>query len=101
MIGYIILGVIIFLLAVTAVRAAFFVPKKKESKSDVLPEEKIDVDRYCQNLSDAIKIKTISNYDREKVDWNEFTKFHKFLEERYPLIHKTLIKPGIPAFWRR
>lgn len=95
MIGYIILGAILFLLAVTAVRAAFFVPKKKESKNDVLPEEKIDVDRYCQNLSDAIKIKTISNYDREKVEWNEFKRFHVFLEERYPLIHKTLTKTEI------
>ncbi len=95
MIGYIILGVILFLLAVTAVRAVFFVPKKKESKNDALPEEKIDVDRYCKNLSDAIKIKTISNYDREKVDWNEFKRFHEFLEERYPLIHKTLTKTEI------
>lgn len=95
MIGYIILGVILFLLAVTAIRAVFFVPKKKESGNDALPEEKIDVDRYCQNLSDAIKIKTISNYDREKVDWNEFKRFHEFLEERYPLIHKTLIKTEI------
>lgn len=95
MTGYIILGIILFLLVVTAIRAAFFVPQKKTSDRKDLPEEKIDVDRYCQNLSDAIKIKTISNYDREKVDWNEFEKFHKFLEERYPLIHKTLIKTEI------
>ena len=95
MIGYIILGVIAFLLVITAIRAAFFVPAKKEASKDVLTEETIDIDRYCQNLSDAIKIKTISNYDTELVDWNEFDKFHKFLEERYPLVHKTLSKTKI------
>lgn len=92
MTGYVILGVIVFLIAVTAVRAAFFVPSKKEMTKEAVSEETVDVERYCQNLSDAIKIKTISNYDREKVDWNEFEKFHTFLEERYPLLHKTLTK---------
>lgn len=94
MTGYIILGVIVFLLAVTAIRAVFFVPSKKETEK-TLSEETVDTDRYCKNLSDAIKIKTISNYDREKVDWNEFKKFHAFLEERYPLLHKTLTKTEI------
>lgn len=95
MIGYIIIGVIVALLVITAIRAAFFVPSKKATDKEVLSEEIVDTDRYCQNLSDAIKIKTISNYDREKVDWNEFDKFHKFLEERYPLIHSTLTKAEV------
>ncbi len=95
MIGYIILSVIVALLVITAIRAAFFVPSKKEADKSVLTEENVDTERYCQNLSDAIKIKTISNYDREKVDWSEFDKFHKFLEERYPLIHSTLTKTEV------
>lgn len=94
MTGYVILGVIAALLIITAIRAVFFVPAKKETK-DALPEETVDIDRYCQSLSDAIKIKTVSNYDRELVDWNEFDRFHTFLEERYPLIHKTLTKTEI------
>lgn len=92
---YIILGVIAALLAITAIRAAFFVPPKKTVSESVLTDETVDTDRYCKNLSDAIKIKTISNYDRDLVDWNEFDKFHKFLEERYPLVHKTLSKTEI------
>lgn len=92
---YIILGVIAALLIITAIRAAFFVPPKKTVSESVLTDETVDTDRYCKNLSDAIKIKTISNYDRDLVDWNEFDKFHKFLEERYPLVHKTLSKTEI------
>lgn len=95
MIIYIILGVIAALLAITAIRAAFFVPPKKTVSESVLTDETVDTDRYCKNLSDAIRIKTISNYDRDLVDWNEFDKFHKFLEERYPLVHKTLSKTEI------
>lgn len=92
---YIILGVIAVLLAITAIHAAFFVPPKKTVSESVLTDETVDTDRYCKNLSDAIRIKTISNYDRDLVDWNEFDKFHKFLEERYPLVHKTLSKTEI------
>lgn len=95
MTGYIILGAVLLLLLITAIRAIFFVPQKNGAQKEELSEETVDTDRYCQNLSDAIKIKTISNYDRELVDWDEFHRFHKFLEERYPLIHKTLTKTEI------
>lgn len=95
MTGYIILGAVILLILITAIRAIFFVPPKKDTQKEELSEEAVDIDRYCQNLSDAIKIKTISNYDRELVDWDEFRRFHRFLEERYPLIHKTLTKTEI------
>lgn len=95
MIGYIILGIIAALILVTAIRAVFFVPKKRENTNLNLQDEKINEERYCKNLSDAIKIKTISNYDRDKVDWSKFTEFHMFLEERYPLVHKTLTKTEI------
>ncbi len=95
MTGYIFLGAILLLLLITAIRAVFFVPPKKEPHKEELSEEAVDIDRYCHNLSDAIKIKTVSNYDRELVDWDEFKRFHRFLEERYPLIHKTLTKTEI------
>ena len=90
---WIILGLIALFIVVTMIRAAFFVPKKTEVVE--LEDVKVNVDRYCTNLSDAIKIKTVSNYDRELVDWAEFDKFHAFLEERYPLIHKTMTKTKV------
>lgn len=91
----IILGVILALILITAIRAIFFVPKKSEKTKAELPDEAVDVEHYTNALSDAIKIKTISNYDAEKVDWSEFDRFHAFLEERFPLIHKTLTKTKI------
>lgn len=95
MAGYIILGAVLLILLITAIRAIFFVPPKRVAPKEELSEETVDIERYCRNLSDAIKIKTISNYDRELVNWDEFKRFHKFLEERYPLIHKTLTKTEI------
>ena len=77
-------------IVITLIRAAFFRPKKRDPEP--LPPEMVDVDRFVMYLSDAIKIKTICNRNPEKVDWSEFEKFHAFLEERYPFIHKTLQK---------
>ncbi len=70
------------------IKAANFKPERVENTT---PEpERVDVERYTKNLSDAIKIKTISNLCEDKVDWSEFEKFHELLRERYPLLHKTL-----------
>ena len=90
---WIILGLLGLFIVVTLIRAAFFKADKVEQGS--LEEVSVDVDRYCESLTSAIQIKTISSYDHDEVDWNEFSKFHKFLEERYPLIHKTMSKTEI------
>ena len=66
----------------------------KKEKIELSPEN-VNMEKYCQDLSDAIKIKTISNYDANLVDWSEFDKFHAFLEERFPLVHKTMTKTKV------
>lgn len=76
--------------AANLIKAKKFVPEAKDATP--LPEERVDIERYTQNLSDAIKIKTISNVDEDKVDWAAFDELHKLFEERYPLVHKTLKK---------
>ena len=86
----IILALLGIFIVVTLVRAIFFKEKKQE-KEKLLPEM-INMEKYCRDLSDAIKIKTISNYDRELVDWSEFDRFHAFLEERFPLVHQNMTK---------
>lgn len=83
-----ILGVLGLFIVVTLVRAAFWKPAKTEFES--LPDEQVDVDKYRKDLSDAIKIKTISNVDVDKVDWNEFKRLHALFEERFPLVYKNL-----------
>ena len=88
----IILGVIIALIAITAVRAVFFIPKKSELNKQPLEHEDVDVKRAAENVSKAITFKTIARTNPEDTEWEEFRKFHEFLETAYPLIHKTMTK---------
>lgn len=90
---WIILALVALFIAITLIRAVFF--KEKKSANIQLEPENVNLDKYCRDLSDAIKIKTISNYDANLVDWNEFDKFHAFLEERFPLVHKTMTKTKV------
>lgn len=89
----IILIVIAVLIILTAIKALFY----KEGVPDVVPmeKEKVDAQRVQRHLSQAISIKTISNPDDSKVDWKEFERFHKFLEDEYPLTHKALKREKI------
>ena len=91
---HIIGGAIAAAAAANAVHAALYTPKKTESEP--LPQEEINVQRYRENLSKAVQCKTISYRESERVDWAEFEKFHKFLDEAYPLIAKTLEKEIVP-----
>lgn len=91
---HIIGGVIAAAAAANAVHAALYTPKKTESEP--LPKEEVNVQRYRENLSKAIQCKTVSYRESERVDWEEFNKFHKFLDEAYPLIAKTLEKEIVP-----
>ena len=77
-------------LGANVVKAMKLKPEKQEKRE--LPPEKVDLERYKRNLSDAIKIPTISNRDPSKVDWPQFDLFHALLEERYPLFHKAFTK---------
>ena len=74
--------------AAVPVKAALFKPEKV----DVPPmeDEKVDLNRFRKNLSDAIKFKTIADKEAANTDWAVFDAFHDFLKERYPLMHKKL-----------
>src|SRR5664279_201652 len=84
----IVLIVLAAFIAITLIRAVFFVPKKKDYGK--ASPEKVNADRAVKNLSEAIKIPTISYPEHELVDWSQFEKFHYFLEQTYPLIAKNL-----------
>ena len=70
------------------VRALLYKPEK--IKSEPLPDERVDLERFRKNLSDAIRIRTIAADTAEDTDWSTFDAFHAFLRERYPLIHENL-----------
>lgn len=74
----------------TAVKAALYVPEKKDY--GIPAEENVDENRCLEHLSKAISIPTISYPDKSDVDFSKFDEFHAFLEEAFPLIHKTLEK---------
>lgn len=81
------------LLAANAIKASKFVPEEKNYAE--IPKESVNSERVQQNLSKAIQCKTISKDNPDDVNWEEFDKFHKFLEESYPLVHKTMSKEVI------
>ena len=54
--------------------------------------ERVDVERYQQTLSKAIRCRTVSHQNDDETDWGEFEKLHQVFAEAYPLIHKTLKK---------
>ena len=80
-------------IVITLIRAVFFLPKKRDTKP--LEDEHVDVERVAKHLSGAIQIPTISYPENEKIDWSQFEKFHKYLEDSYPLIHKTLERENV------
>lgn len=88
----IILYSILILLAVfiliTLIRAIFF--KAPPVKKEEFPEESVNEKRAADNLSEAIKIKTVSHEDESLTDWNEFERFHAFLRKAYPKVHSTM-----------
>ncbi len=75
-------------LAAVPVKAYFYKPQNVSSMK--LSDEKVNLDRFRKNLSDAIKIPTIASKDPDATDWSTFDNFREFLKERYPLIHNKL-----------
>ena len=92
-IPYAVLGAAGVAAVATAIKAAKFVPEKRDVGP--LTEENVDAKRCQEHLSKAISIPTISYPDKEKIDFTQFDKFHAFLEEAFPLIHKNLKKEVI------
>ncbi|MDR2752921.1 MAG: M20/M25/M40 family metallo-hydrolase [Oscillospiraceae bacterium] len=90
LLGWVALGLLGLLLVVTLLRAALFRPKA--TAANPLPDETADAERAATHLSQAIQIPTVSYPEQERVDWHQFERFHAFLEESFPLLHKTLTR---------
>lgn len=93
MILKIILIMLAALIVYTCIKAALFKAKKVEVTP--MPKENVNSQRVQKHLSQAIQIKTISNPDDSKVDWNEFKRFHDFLKQEFPLTHKVLKREDV------
>lgn len=92
--GYIILGLLFTFIALILIRAAMYKPYEEP---DMLTDRvNVDRERVVADFAEMIRCKTVSYYDSEKTDWEEFWKFQRLIMERYPLLHKmaTLTKIG-------
>ena len=91
MTGQLIAGIILVILAVfiivILVRTIRFQPKT-EVPAEETPVT-VNKEKIVEDMVDMIRCRTVSNRDEAMVDRNEFTKFHKLLEERFPHIHNT------------
>lgn len=79
--------------AVNLVKAAKFKPEKIEPAT--IDKKAVDENKVAEHLSKAIQCKTISMPYDEGVEWGEFEKLQKLLDETYPNIAKTLTKETI------
>lgn len=53
---------------------------------------KYNKELYIEHLRGMVRIPTVSSADPEKTRVDDFKALHKYLEEAYPLVHKTLTR---------
>jgi len=89
-IGIAAICLLVLWLLVIFIRALRFRPNSGPEVS----AEKVEVNRekVIADMQAMIRCKTISYADEELTDFGEFEKFHRLLEECYPLIHKKAIR---------
>lgn len=101
---WIILGALALLIAVLLVRAAMFKPR--EAAEEKAPPLGMDEEHIVESLARMVRCRTVSSRDNpEAVDQSQFEAFHRLLEERYPLVHRTCTrefvgKNGILYHWK-
>jgi|GEM_PF-7004589 len=66
----------------------------RQKAIQMLPAPELAVSSI-QNFQKAIRFKTISFQDSSQLDSTQFIGFHQFLEEAYPLVHRTLKKERV------
>jgi carboxypeptidase PM20D1 len=85
-----IVGVIVLLAAVIAIKTATFTSKQLPPVSKV--SYAVDAAQAADRLSRAVQFKTVFNEDLSKVDYGPFAKQQEYLAQAFPLVHSTLDK---------
>ena len=65
---------------------------RRGTGAPAVPEPGSPGDRYLEHLAAAVRIPTISNEDRSRIDPAPFTAFPAFLESSYQLVHEHLAR---------
>lgn len=88
MIALIIVGIILIIAAIVAIRTIRFVPIEEEKRE--YKEVKFDNKAARKALAELVKCKTVSFYDHSKEDNKEFKKLIALLPKLYPNVSKKL-----------
>ena len=94
MVGYIILGAFVLLLAVLLLRAAAFTPKPQPEASGEAVT--FDRDAAVDALQMLVQCKTVSYNDRDQEDEREFQKLISLLPGLYPKVFETCLFQALP-----
>jgi len=81
---------------VIAVRTLLFKADIPDIPEDIAASP--DVQTAVRHLGEAVQFRTISHDIPELTDWNEFTKFQKWIAETYPLVESRLHKTTVGNF---
>lgn len=91
-----ILYLLVVLILIFVIRTALF--RSKQVSIESLSNICIDTDKAATHLAEAVKFKTISYRDKDKIDYDEFIKFHDYLYKTYPNVHKSLQREVIKDY---
>ena len=94
MVGWIILGIVILLLAVLLIRAAAFRPKRQPPVSECAVS--FDRDAAVDALQKLVQCKTVSYHDRAAEDEAEFRKLIDLLPGLYPKVFEVCSFQELP-----
>jgi len=89
-----VLGGTVLVLAVIVVGRGLRLSSRQVQVEPAAPVA-IDADRAAAGLAEAIRFKTISNQDPAHFDASQFAGLGAFLEQRFPLVHRTLAREAV------
>ena len=94
--GCVVLVAVLVLIAVLVIRTASFKSKQIAVREKV--SYPIKADEAAARLAESIRIKTVSNADKTKVDFSAFKALHDLLQKSFPLVHSRLEKQVINEY---
>lgn len=81
---------LLIILALGAIVIRTIIFSRKASPAEKTSGDIIVRPSAVQHLAEAVRFETVSNHDSSQTDWGAFRAFQSWLEETYPLSHKTM-----------
>jgi carboxypeptidase PM20D1 len=90
------IGIVCFVVVIVVVRTARFASRQIQvsAASDI----KLDIESIQKRLSKAIQYKTVSFQEAAEPSVQEFQRFHAFLADSFPAVHKNLAQEVVGGY---